>query len=545
MWSIEQGRPSSYTYDMPDSLALPQSADVVVVGGGHNGLAAAAYLAKAGLAVAVVERQPQFGGAAISAEAFAGYDARLSRYSYLVSLMPERIRDDLKLPIQLIRRRYSSYTPVPGTDHGLLIDNHDPDATRESFHRIGAADDYQRWVEFYTDTTAIAKVIFPTVLDPVLTRSDVQHRLDQAAPGRKLWERFFETPIIQLVNETFSSDIVRGVVLTDALIGTFPNSETDFATNICFLYHVIGGGTGDWHVPVGGMGSVSGSLERAARDAGASLFSSCTVTAIDPEGHVTVSRDGAEYTIEANVIVAGLAPRELYRLTGQPERALPAEGAQVKVNLLLNRLPRLLDEQVSPEQAFGGTFHINELGSQLQVSIEQAWAGEIPSTIPCEIYCHSLSDPSILGADLIDKGVHTLTVFALNVPHRLVDGKDPDEIRGELERAVLNSLNSVLAEPIEDCLMLDSLGRPCVETKTTADLDSGLGLPGGNIFHQALSWPFVDDDTPLDTPALRWGVDTGYPKVVCAGSGALRGGGVSAIGGHNAAMATLELLGLV
>ena len=545
MCSIEQGRPSSYTYDMSDSLALPQSADVVVVGGGHNGLAAAAYLAKAGLAVAVVERQSQFGGAAISAEAFAGYDARLSRYSYLVSLMPKRIRDDLKLPIELIRRRYSSYTPVPGSDHGLLIDNHDPDATRESFRRIGAADDYQRWVEFYADTATIAQVIFPTVLDPVLTRSEVQHRLDQAAPGRKLWEKFFETPITQLVNDTFSSDVVRGVVLTDALIGTFPESETDLATNICFLYHVIGGGTGDWDVPVGGMGSVSGSLERAARDAGASLFSSCTVTAIDPEGHVTVSRDGTENTIEANVIVAGLAPRELYRLTGHLERARPAEGAQVKVNLLLKRLPRLLDEQVSSEQAFGGTFHINELGSQLQSSIEQAWAGKIPSTIPCEIYCHSLSDPSILGADLIDKGAHTLTVFALNVPHRLVEDKDPDEIRRVLERAVLSSLNSVLAEPIEDCLLTDALGRPCVETKTTADLDSGLGLPGGNIFHQALSWPFVDDDTPLDTPALRWGVATAYPKVVFAGSGALRGGGVSAIGGHNAAMATLELLGLV
>ena len=115
-------------------------------------------------------------------------------------------------------------------------------------------------------------------------------------------------------------------------------------------------------------------------------------------------------------------------------------------------------------------------------------------------------------------------------------------MRLRLEEAVLKSLNSVLAEPIEDLLMLDGNGNPCIETKTTRDLGDALRLPGGNIFHEPLSWPFAEDDEPLDTPAQRWGVATDYPWVLLCGASAKRGGAVSGIGGHNAAMAALEIL---
>ncbi|MGH3704682.1 MAG: NAD(P)/FAD-dependent oxidoreductase, partial [Agromyces sp.] len=200
----------------------------------------------------------------------------------------------------------------------------------------------------------------------------------------------------------------------------------------------------------------------------------------------------------------------------------------------------LRDTSVAPEAAFAGTFHINELESQLAAAYGEAARGRIPSQLPCEIYCHTLSDPSILSPELAASGAHTLTVFGLHVPHRLLERFGNDELRGHLQSAVLASLDSVLAEPIEGVIATDASGRPCIETKTTLDLEEALAMPGGNIFHGPLSWPWAAPGAALATPAERWGVATAHPGVLLCGSGAVRGGAVSGIGGHNAAMAVLE-----
>jgi phytoene dehydrogenase-like protein len=105
---------------------------------------------------------------------------------------------------------------------------------------------------------------------------------------------------------------------------------------------------------------------------------------------------------------------------------------------------------------------------------------------------------------------------------------------------VLTSLNSVLAESIHDLIWEDSAGRLCIEAKTTADLEDALGMTNGNIFHGALAWPFAEDDEVLHTAAQRWGVATAHDRILLCGSGSRRGGAVSGIGGHNAAMAVLE-----
>ncbi len=510
--------------------------DVVIVGGGHNGLAAAAYLALAGKRVTVLERLDGLGGAAVSATAFEGVDARLSRYSYLVSLLPDRVIRDLGLDITLRRRRYSSYTPEPGSTRGLLIDNADAAATATAL-----GPDATAWQSFYSGTARLAQALFPTVTEPLLTRTEAR-----AAVGDDgLWRDLIERPVGQTIADTFGGDLVRGVVLTDALIGTFaPNIDDSLAANRCFLYHVIGGGTGDWDVPVGGMGAVTGELARAARLAGAELLTGAEVTAITPDGEVSYRSGDAERTLAAKWVLANVAPYELERLLGADASSASAtprpEGAQVKVNLLLSRLPRLLDPAVDPAAAFGGTFHINETWSQLSTAYDAAAAGAVPEPLPCEIYCHSLTDPSILSPELQASGAQTLTVFGLHTPDRLVSEQNNDERRGELQAAVLASLNSVLAEPVEDLLLTDAAGRPTIETKTTLDLEHALHMPGGNIFHGPLSWPFVEDDAALATPAERWGVATRHPRILLCGSGAQRGGAVSAIGGHNAAMAVLE-----
>ncbi|TFD32335.1 NAD(P)/FAD-dependent oxidoreductase [Cryobacterium cryoconiti] len=523
--------------------------DVVIVGGGHNGLTAAAYLALAGKSVLVLEREDHVGGAAVSAQAFPGVDARLSRYSYLVSLLPQRIIDELGLEIELARRRYSSYTPDPAdTRTGLLVDHGDDEATGTSFDRVGAAADFPAWNAFYSDTGRAARALFPTVCEPLPTRSEARALLGDD----RLWEQFIERPLGTALRDRFQNDLVRGVVATDGLIGTFASVDSpDLAANRCFLYHVIGNGTGDWDVPVGGMGAVTGELEKAARQAGARIETDAEVTAITPDGEVRYRHGTVDRVVQGRHVLANVAPWVLWQLLdgNAPASVRPGgdrgndakpEGAQVKVNLLLTRLPRLRDATVSPEAAFGGTFHINETLTQLEQAHAQADRGGFPELLPCEIYCHSLSDPSILSPELVAAGAQTLTVFALHAPHRWLTEENNDERRDRLQAAVLASLNSVLAEPIEDLIMTDAGGRPCIETKTTLDLEHALNLPGGNIFHGPLEWPFLEDDEPRSTSAERWGVATEHPRILLCGAGARRGGGVSGIGGHNAAMAVLE-----
>ena len=514
--------------------------DVVVVGGGHNGLVAAAYLARAGLRVRVLERQDHVGGAAVSALAFPGVEARLSRYSYLVSLLPSRIIDDLGLSIRLARRRYSSYTPDPSADGhtGLLI------GPRSTFAAIGAASDEAGFTDFYRQTRLVTEALWPTLIEPLPTREQAHGRVlrsgDTAAPSA--WTTIVDRPIGEAIRVAVDNDVVRGVVATDALIGTFAGiDDRALCQNICFLYHLIGGGTGDWDVPVGGMGAVTSALAAAARGYGAELMTSADVFAVSPDGDVGYRIDDVEYQVRGRFVLAGVTPVVLATLLGEAAPAL-AQGAQVKVNLMLRRLPRLRDRTVTPAQAFGGTFHINETLSQLEGAYTRALSGGIPEPLPCEIYCHSLTDPSILSPALRSSGAQTLTVFGLHTPHNLTAGADPDAVRSRLTEAVLESLNSVLAEPVQDVVMADANGRPCIETKTTLDLQNTLQMTGGNIFHGALAWPFAEAGDPLDSPARRWGVATPHERIMLCGSGSRRGGAVSGLGGHNAAMAVLAEL---
>jgi phytoene dehydrogenase-like protein len=504
----------------------------VIVGGGHNGLVAAAYLARAGRRVLVLERLDHVGGAAVSAHAFDGVDARLSRYSYLVSLLPKRIVDDLGARIRLVKRRYSSYTPDPSTGGrtGLLV------GRSSTFGAVGAGADEAGFAEFYRRYGAVTKRLWPTLTAPLMTRSQARrHAADDA-----VWEELVARPIGDAIRAAVGSDLVRGVMATDALIGTFARTdESSLAQNVCFLYHLLGGGTGDWDVPIGGMGAVSGALAAAAAGFGADIVTGAEVFGVDPGGEVAYRVGGEERRVTADFVLANVTPAVLAGLVGDPAPDL-AGGSQVKVNLMLRRLPRLRDESVTPEQAFGGTFHINETLSQLDSAYDRAAGGEVPDPLPCEIYCHSLTDPTILSETLRSSGAHTLTVFGLHTPHALMARQDPERMRNVLTSAALRSLNSVLAEPIQEVVLEDAAGRLCIETKTTADLEHTLGMTGGNIFHGALRWPFADDDDPLDTPARRWGVATDHDRILLCGSSSRRGGAVSGIGGHNAAMAVLE-----
>lgn len=516
--------------------------DVVVVGAGHNGLTAAAYLARAGLSVLVLERLPHVGGAAISTQAFPDFPTRLSRYSYLVSLLPEQVVADLGLDLRLVSRATASYSPTvrDGRPTGLYVERDEGPATRASFREVtGSEEEYDAWRAFYAGVAELAAVVAPTLTRPLATDAEIR-----AAVDPQVWRDVVERPLGEAVERRFRDDLVRGVVATDALIGTFASlHDPSLVQNRCFLYHLIGNGTGEWRVPVGGMGAVTEALWRAAAEAGATIVTGAGVSAIVPgapgEGAEVRWHDGArEHAASARFVLANVAPWVLRILLGEGEDpATKPEGAQLKINLLLSRLPRLRSG-VDPALAFAGTLHLAESASELEAAWAAAERGELPDPLPGEVYCHSLTDPSILGD--VPPGTHTLTYFGLHTPARLFSD-DPAATKAEAVRRALASLDAVLDEPIDSVVLRGADGTPCVEAKIPQDVEADLAMPGGHIFHGHLDWPWAPARARLESPAERWGVQTSYDAVLVCGSGARRGGAVSALGGHNAAQAVLEL----
>jgi phytoene dehydrogenase-like protein len=510
---------------------VPKSSfDVIVVGGGHNALVAATLLGRAGRTVLVLERREELGGAAVSGCPFPGVDARLSRFSYLVSLFPRALMNELGLQVELRPRTVASYTPEG--ENGLLVSD-DPRATRESMTRLtGDPTAHDRWERFYAMASRVAERLHPTLLEPLRSRREMRDLIGDD----ETFSAFFVDPLRAVLERVLpASDLIRGTVLTDALIGTFACAgDPLLRQNRCFLYHVIGNGTGRWDVPVGGMGTISEQLTALARRARAQLRTGVEVVSLDTDGETAqvTSADGQSF--QADEVLVGAAPAVLDRLLDVRAEANAPEGSQLKINMLLARLPRLRDRAVSSEQAFTGTFHVNEGYAGLEAAYQQAAAGQIPDTPPCELYCHSLSDPSILSGELRAQGVNALTLFGLHMPARLFR-EAPEQRRREAVTATLRSVDSVLAEPLEGCLLRDGNGEFCLEAVSPVDLERELAMPGGHIFHRDLSWPFAETEEEVG----RWGAETEHPNIWLCGSGARRGGCVSGIPGHSAARAVL------
>ena len=504
--------------------------DAIVVGGGHNGLTAAAYLSRAGRRVLVLERLDETGGAAVSERPFRGVDVRLSRYAYLVSLMPSQLIDELGLDVTLLPRTVSSYTPThrDGRDTGLLVSRHDASTARSMRSLTGDDRAFDQWRAFYADAAEIATRLAPTLLGTLPSRAEAEVLF---ADAPRLWQRLVERPLGEWIEAAVDDDLLRGVILTDGLIGTFASArDTSLQQNRCFLYHVVGDGTGDWKVPAGGMGAVSAALARAAADA--TIVTGAEVVAIR-DGEVTWRDADGEHAASARHVLANVAPDVLARLVGDAPPEPRPIGAQLKVNMVVTRLPQLKSGR-DPKEAFAGTFHVDEGYAQLEASYRDAAAGRIPASPPSELYCHTLTDPSILSTELQTKGYQTLTLFGLHAPPHLF-ADDPKARTAEHLERTLAAFEAHLAEPLLDVIALDQDGRPCIEAKCPQDLEAALGLPGGNIFHRDLQWPWAESDDEAGT----WGVDTPYDGVLLCGSGARRGGAVSGIPGRAAAMQVL------
>ena len=517
--------------------------DVVVLGAGHNGLVAAAYLTRAGLSVLLLEKNDYIGGATTSQKVFPDYDARLSRYSYLVSLFPEKIIRDLGLKLELRRRTTGSFTPYlrGGRHHGLLLSNVSEEISAQSmFELTGNRNEYEQMKRFYNLSRVFAEQSWDSMLEPLVAKGEFKKRFEHDEISREAWRSLAEEPLGRAIERYLQDDLVRGLVLTDGKIGVFTHAhDPSLLQNRCFVYHLIGNKTGEWKVPVGGMGAVARELEQTARKSGAEFLTNVELTRVDlgaASKTVEFQVDGKRESVEARFLLVNFGRNVLAKYSGRPYQPDPTdEGSVFKINMLLRRLPKLKANSHSAAEAFRGTFHSDEGYEQMNASYEQAASGRLPAKTPCEVYCHTLTDDSILAPDLRRRGFQTLTLFGLDAPYSLF-AKNNDTMRPRAETKFLESMNQWLEEPLEDCLAVARDGTPCLESKSPVDIEESLGMYHGNIFHDAPTFPFADRKEQAGT----WGVETEFENVFLCGSSAQRGGAVSGIPGHNAAMKVLE-----
>ena len=205
-------------------ITIKPKYDVVVLGAGHNGLVAASYLGRAGLSVLLLEKNDYIGGATTSQKLFADYDARLSRYSYLVSLFPEKIIRDLGLKLELRPRATGSFTPYikSGRHDGLLISNVDEQQSRRSMVDFtGSETEFEQMKKFYTFSQVFAEHAWDSMLEPLVSKEEMKRRFDTDDVSREAWRSLAEEPLGRALERYFQNDLVRGLVLTDAKVGIF------------------------------------------------------------------------------------------------------------------------------------------------------------------------------------------------------------------------------------------------------------------------------------------------------------------------------------
>jgi phytoene dehydrogenase-like protein len=520
-----------------ESKASRSRYDAVIVGGGHNGLVAAAYLVRAGKRVLVLERNDWIGGATTSVRAFPGFDARLSRFAYLVSLLSPVIIDELGLAFSARRRTIASYTDYErrGRRHGLVLSNVDDAVSRASLAELtGGESGWSEYQAFQQRAQAFAHLVWPGMLQPLRSRAWWKARCTTPLL-QEAWHGIVEEPLGRMLERHVHHDVLRGLLFTDAKIGVLSHpDDPSLLQNRCYVYHIIGNGTGEWQVPTGGVGALVEALVSVILDGGSRIVTEAPVVGLERDGRrhaVRYVSGGREHTVEAGRVLLATGARTTARLLGEPYAPREEdEGSVMKVNMLLRRLP-VLRSGIDPRVAFTGSFHVDEGYEAMRETARRARQGEVPERPPFETYCHSLTDDSILGPDLVTAGFQTLTLFGLDAPYRTFPPERNEARKADFVERYLAAMDRITVEPFSECLARDGAGSVCLEAKSPLDLEREVDLDMGNIFHTAPSWFFTDDPGEEGT----WGVETPFPGIYRCGSSVLRGGAVSGLPGRMAA----------
>ncbi|MCX5747696.1 MAG: NAD(P)/FAD-dependent oxidoreductase [Proteobacteria bacterium] len=492
--------------------------DVIVIGGGHNGLVTAALLAKRGLAVVVLERRHKVGGAAVT-ETPWGPAYKMTALSYVVSLMPRRVREELELE----RFGYRVYPQhpyfAPRIDGRYLMMCDDPARRHAEIAKFSRADadEMVRWDAWLGRLGGL--------LGPMLTRvppklgskhpRDLLAALAMAWKFRDLDERgvgdltkLMTMSVADLLEERFESDALRGVLAVSGVIGTWGGPRSP-GTGYVMAHHKMGdvgdGPVGSWGFPEGGMGGVTQAMRAAAEHFGATIRCDAEVARIlvrDGRVHGVALANGDE--LAATTVVATTHPQITF--LQHVERAeLPAafvetiarwksRSGTVKVNLALDRLPEFRSKPGFDPEVHGGTIVLAESLDDVEGAFQEAVAGR-PATLPFADVCI----PSVFDPTLAPAGHHVMSMFTQWVPHQFAAAPHAAELDAYADRLIARM--EALAPGFTSSILHRQVIGPH-EMATT------YGLVGGNIFHGELSANqlfhmrpapgFADFTTPID-----------------------------------------------
>lgn len=523
----------------PEGVKMTGMADVVVIGAGHNGLVAAALLARAGLAVEVLERDDMVGGACRTETPFRrAPELRASTAAYLLGPMPPELLRALDVELPLVRRDPHYFLPTLDGRHLLL--GSDQEANRKQFEEFFTAQDWRAQEALSAELTALAEDLAPAWLAEPLPVEETAERHVRPALRERFVEMVRGSAIDYLTSFGFASELLVAMyAVTDGTPGLAASPWAPGSGHNVLVHNMcrLPGADGTWMVVRGGMGTVTRTFAEAATRHGAVIRTGVAASAITVDGGavsgvVTTAGD----TVPARVVLAATDP---YRLPDLLGTACPASlrelidgfaeysaGQTMKVNLALAELPRFA-ALPEPRGQHNTTVHLmpppaadGSVLTAIRQAFEAAARGEMDPLPPIEWYLHSLLDPTLRDG----AGRHSSAFFVQGVPTTPAGSSWERERDGYTDRllALAETYTPGLSSLVVD---LDVAAPP--------DIEARFGITGGNIFHVDNRLSFTD------RMPYRVGVDGLY----AGAAGCFPAGSVIGAAGHNAAQAILADLG--
>ncbi|TPX30231.1 hypothetical protein SmJEL517_g06158 [Synchytrium microbalum] len=538
-------RPSSSSVETFDSL---------IIGSGHNGLTCAAYLAKAGKKVLVLERRHLIGGAAVTEEVYPGH--KVSRASYLLSLLRPQIIKELDLKrhgLKYFLRQTSSFTPISGTKDYLLL-GMDASKNRQEISKFSTKDAeayevYEKWLG------SLIKGLVPLLDLPPMDMRSTLKMWSLAMPLMKAfsplglagmpetWE-LLTAPASKILKRFFESEPLLSTLATDAVIGAVVSPDTP-GSGYVLLHHVMGeldGVSGAWAVVEGGMGAVSNAIASSATSYGAEIRTNAPVKRILLEAGKTIGVElESGQQIRAKSVLSNATPKVTFMdllpadaLSERDREAMKSisyESATTKINLALSELPNFSaipnqsPNHIQPHHCT--TIH---MGCESLKSLNEAYVAALSSK-PSPRPMIEMTIPSTVDTTLVPPGSghHVATLFIQYTPYEYFNTADADTRKTAFLKTVINVIEEYVPSFGRTVLAADILTPP--------DLERVFGLTGGNIFHGAMSLDQLLVSRP--TAYGPGGSRTAVKGLYLCGAGTHPGGGVMGSPGRLAALACI------